>query len=453
MSHKTKNYFFYSFLVILVSIGFFQCLKLVLPDRLFTDTASASDGIVIDSLALKAMSMSSDTTFVPIDTTTAINDTLIDKIQIKSTGNTEGYSNLIHFYEKLYQLESGQKGKVRVAYFSDSMTDGDLIVQDIRNAYQTKFGGEGVGFVGITSLSATSRYSISHQYSKNWLNQSFLSSKRPKRPFGIDGQVAFGTNEWVKFKANDMPHSTKLNNPTLFYGSSSNMRASISVRIAKDSILNYPLESTNLLNTKKIEGNLKNITLSFESADSIPFYGVNFDDGVGVHIDNYSIRGNSGLPLSLFNKDLMNAFDNVLNYDLIILHYGTNVLNYGTTDYSWYNTRMTDVVNHLKQCFPKADILIVSVGDRAVKKDLNFVTDKAVEPLIKAQKKYAENTRSAFINLYLLMGGRGSMVQWVNSSMANKDYTHFNSKGAKKIANLIYGELDNGYEEYKEIIK
>lgn len=46
------------------------------------------------------------------------------------------------------------------------MTDGDMIVKDLRSDFQAKYGGNGVGFVSITSESAASRSSITHQYSK-----------------------------------------------------------------------------------------------------------------------------------------------------------------------------------------------------------------------------------------------------------------------------------------------
>ena len=36
---------------------------------------------------------------------------------------------------------------------------------------------------------------------------------------------------------------------------------------------------------------------------------------------------------------------------------------------------------------------------------------------------------------------------------ANKDYTHFNYKGAKKIAGMLYDQLNNGYETYKILRK
>ncbi len=53
------------------------------------------------------------------------------------------------------------------------------------------------------------------------------------------------------------------------------------------------------------------------------------------------------------------------------------------------------------------------------------------------------------------MGGDGSMVKWVENvpARANKDYTHFNHRGAKEAANLIFTQLNQGYETYKGLRK
>ena len=189
----------------------------------------------------------------------------------------------------------------------------------------------------------------------------------------------------------------------------------------------------------------------FKEADSIPIYGFNFDDGKGVHVDNFSSRGNSGLPLSTFNVDLMHDFQEQLGYDLIILHYGTNVLNYGSLNYNWYEKRMKKTVEHLKACFPGVAILVVSTADKATKYDLEMKTDSAVVPLTTAQKLYAIASESGFVNLYMLMGGDGSMIQWVEEmpAKANKDYTHFNFRGAKEVANMLYNQINEGYQQYK----
>lgn len=449
MGDRKGQYFVKSFLTIVLAVLAFSFFKDQLPSRLFPENAASGGNVVIDSLALAAMAGDSIAVLEP----DSLNcDSLGIQLKIVASDNSNGFGHLLGFFQKLYQLETSKQGKVRIAYFSDSMTDGDLIVQDIRKLYQDSYGGKGVGFVGITSLSASSRASITHQYSDNWIIQSFLNTNRPKRAFGIDGQVEFvpqSQSSWLKFADNDAANT----HATLLYGSSSNSKAAVSVSIDKDTTIAYQLSTNNIVNALETPAFSKSLKFSFSKADSIPFYGVNFDNGRGVHVDNFSMRGNSGLPLSTLSTDLMNALDKVLGYDLIVLHYGTNVLGYATRDYSWYNNKMANVVNHLKTCFPNASILIVSTADRAVKYDMAMQTDKAVEPLIAAQKKYAEATRSGFINLYMLMGGSGSMAKWVNEnpSLANKDYTHFNRRGAEKVGKLIYDEINRGYTQYKRL--
>jgi lysophospholipase L1-like esterase len=112
---------------------------------------------------------------------------------------------------------------------------------------------------------------------------------------------------------------------------------------------------------------------------------------------------------------------------------------------------MEKVVAHLQECFPGASILVVSTADKSTKYEMEMKTDSAVIPLNTSQKRYAIKSQASFVNLYTLMGGDGSMVQWVEQepSRANKDYTHFNHRGAKEAANLVYTQLNQGYEAYK----
>src|SRR5690606_10078631 len=121
-------------------------------------------------------------------------------------------------------------------------------------------------------------------------------------------------------------------------------------------------------------------------------------------------------------------------------------------NYSWYEKAMTRVINHLRICFPNASFLIVSTADKSTKYGMEMKTDSAVVPLVSTQQRYAEKTRSGFVNLYLLMGGEGSMVKWVEEepALGNKDYTHFNTKGSQKIAQFIFDELKKEYELFKQ---
>lgn len=452
----TRNYFVYIFFTLLFSVSYFLFFKKVLPERLFPDTQIQGPNIAIDSLALVAMNADTIQNATADSSYMALNDSASTRYEFSLDENMEGHSYISSFYDKLYALENSKEKNqsIRIAYFGDSMTDADYIVQDMRRLFQQKYGGQGVGFVGITSQSAQSRYSVSHKYSKNWNTKSFLKKHIKGTLLGIDGQVSFAESGSVtiEYKANGWANCEQLNNPTLFFGKSTNDSAYVSIYLSKDSLSKINLAPTSLLNTAQLGNTTKKLKLGFHHADSIPFYGVDFSSKQGVHVDNFSMRGNSGLPLSLLNVGLMNSFDEKLHYDLIILQYGANILSYGTTDYSWYEKQMSLVVMHLRKCFPHADIIIVSVADKASKVDMEMKTDKAVVPLMKAQKYCAERTGAGFINLYNLMGGENSMVKWVDEkpTLATKDYTHFNISGSKKIAGLIFTEIENGYENHKK---
>lgn len=457
---NTSKYFFQSLAVVVVSTLSFLAFKTFLPKKLFSEDIASSKNIVVDSLLLEAIAEDGD-----LKSEDTLSNITIDykvtngvKFPTETFDDYTGNQYLVTFFEKLFQLETKKEGNVRIAYFGDSMTDGDLIVKDFRTYLQEKFGGQGVGFVNITSESASSRSSVTHEFSGNWKTQSYLKVKRPSRAFGVNGHVFFANDTanvaWVKYKATKTKFASELPRPTLFYGSSSNKDGKVFF-VDGDTIVKK-LTPNNTLNTLTLsEGSLKNLKVNFKKADSIPIYGFNFDDGKGVHVDNFSNRGNSGLPLGSFDINTMRAFHAKLDYDLIVLQYGANVLNYGTLDYTWYEKRMTKVVNHLKECFPGVAILIVSTADKSTKYDLEMKTDSAVVPLNRAQKKYAIKSEASFVNMYTLMGGDGSMVKWVEEvpSKANKDYTHFNHRGAKEAANLIFTQLNQGYETYKALRK
>ena len=457
---NTSKYFFQTLIVVIVSGLSFLAFKTFLPKKLFSEDIASSKNIVVDSLLLEAIAEDGDLKSEDTLTNITIDYKITNGVKFP-TETFEDYTGnqyLVTFFEKLFQLETKKEGNVRIAYFGDSMTDGDLIVKDFRTYLQEKFGGQGVGFVNITSESAASRSSITHEFSGNWKTQSYLKVKRPSNPFGVNGHVFYANDTanvaWVKYKANKTRFASELPRPTLFYGSSSNKEGKVFF-VAGDTIVKK-LTPNNTLNTLTLsEGSLKNLKVNFKKADSIPIYGFNFDDGKGVHVDNFSNRGNSGLPLGSFDINTMRAFHAKLDYDLIVLQYGANVLNYGTLDYTWYEKRMAKVVNHLKECFPGVAILIVSTADKSTKYDLEMKTDSAVVPLNRAQKKYAIKSEASFVNMYTLMGGDGSMVKWVEEvpSKANKDYTHFNHRGAKEAANLIFTQLNQGYETYKALRK
>lgn len=362
-----------------------------------------------------------------------------------------GINHLNRFFEKLYELEQSKKAKVRIAYYGDSMIDGDLIVQDFRSALQNRFGGLGVGFVPIQSESARSRYSVKHYTLGNWKEDNFMKGSADSIPYGINGAVFFPVDATarVHYVASGIKNAYQLNSPRLFYGSG-NKDAVLKVTEEKDNSATYILlNGTQSFNSVPIStSNLRKIQLDFSNAQNTPIYGMDFSNHTGIAVDGFSNRGNSGLPLSLLNISQMQKFDQSLSYDLIILQFGANVLTRKSKNYNWYYNRMTQVVHHLKQAFPEADVLILGTADKGTKLDDIVKTDSSVVKLLRSQQQYALKTQSSFISLFHLMGGVNTMPIWSDQKLANKDFTHFSPQGSRKIGGMIYEELMNGYSAF-----
>lgn len=148
---------------------------------------------------------------------------------------------------------------------------------------------------------------------------------------------------------------------------------------------------------------------------------------------------------------MLRQFNEQRPYDLIILEYGLNVATERGRNYDNYQKGLLTSIEHLKNCFPQASILLLSVGDRDYKtEDGELRTMPGVKNLIRYQQNIAAESGIAFWNMFEAMGGEGSMANLVHAkpSMANYDYTHINFRGGKHLAGLLYETLIYGKEQY-----
>jgi len=382
-----------------------------------------------------------------------------DKTNILEFGN-DSTSGLSRFFASLVRTKKG-KGKTRIAYFGDSMIEGDLISQDLRSLFQKMFGGDGVGYMPVTSIVSGFRQTIIHSFSKNWTEYNMLGGAKADHPIGITGHVFVpvstatandsvpGANaSWVKYTAVKQDHLNSFYNIKMYYGNSDANNYVYTANGAKK------LDGTNTVNELVLHSGYasQSINVSFQARNEMNVYGFSIDSDTGVFVDNLSFRGNSGMPLTKMSYNVMTGLNKFLDYDLVILQYGVNVVNHRVKDYSFYEKGMSAVVQHIRSCFPNTSILVISAGDKGYRDKGEMVTDPAVPLVVAAQKAVAEDNNCAFWNMYEAMGGDKSMVQWVEGDTvyANKDYTHFNFRGAKRIGTMLYNKLISGYGDFKK---
>ena len=96
---------------------------------------------------------------------------------------------------------------------------------------------------------------------------------------------------------------------------------------------------------------------------------------------------------------MLKQFNRQRPYDLIILEYGLNVATERGRNYDNYQKGLITAIEHLKECFPQAGILLLSVGDRDSKNENGELrTMPGVKNLIRYQQNIAAESGIAFWN-------------------------------------------------------
>ncbi|MEI9944237.1 MAG: hypothetical protein WDN26_08410 [Chitinophagaceae bacterium] len=352
-------------------------------------------------------------------------------------------SSINGFLQKLDELKHGQKRKVRIAYFGDSMIEGDLLTQTLRKLLQQMFGGNGVGFVPITSQVSKFRQTATADYSSGWQDENFKEGKTNK--LYLSGHLFRSSGDWVQIRDQTIPTDSVVLEKSLICGNTSQ---TINVTVNGGS---FPVHADNLCNRIVIAKDKSTLLKLSVANEQLPVYGVSFESESGIFVDNFSFRGITGIEFARIDSTFLSAVAQNNPYDLIIFQYGVNLLfRPNDKNFNWYAKAMLPIIRKLKHCFPSSDFIVASCADRAFRYGGAYQSAIGIDSLIKIQALLAYETGSSFYNQYESMGGRNSIVEWANMkpSLANRDYVHPNHRGAEILANYLFEAMMNEYKKY-----
>ena len=324
---------------------------------------------------------------------------------------------------------------VRVAFLGDSFIEGDIMVADFRSGMQKEFGGRGVGFVPVTSVAAQFRPTV-EQRASGWTTWSMLTDH--EHGYTLSGMMfeANEENASIHVKTTKRyPELQTFSSLKLIYEQNKNTEMRLVCNASADT-LQEMLPATSIVTQYELEGMCTAM-----------------EDHSGVVVDNFSLRGNSGMILERLDVSRCQALNKIRPYDLIVLQYGLNVVSDNVMNYGWYSSRMVKVINHIQLCFPEADILMLGVSDRSRQDDGEFETMPAVLALLHAQRQAAKKAGVPFWNVFGAMGGENSMVRFVELNWASKDYTHLSFRGGREIADALLKALLSEKDFYDEAEK
>lgn len=366
----------------------------------------------------------------------------------------------------LAALNNATKGArpVRVLHYGDSQLEGDRITSYLRNKFQLKWGGGGTGLVPIIDVGPS--FSVDREPSDNWKRYSVMERQKPAlghERYGalwsfcrytpamadtliVDSVLSEGSILFRKVKR-AYGRSQQYSKCRVFFGHN---KRPVTLEVSIDGSVpeSKEYEASNGLRIADFSlGSPSSVKLTFKGADSPEVYGVSFESANGVVLDNIAARGAGGTELRKIDKGLLRVMYDALDVKLLILQYGGNAIPHieDAASADEYGSWLGSQIIAMKKLCPGAPVILIGPSDMSIKEGTAWITRPFVEEVNAALKKHALANGAAYFDLYTAMGGRNSMVSWVEADppLAAPDYTHFSPQGASKMAELFCTALFN----------
>lgn len=335
-------------------------------------------------------------------------------------------------------LNSGRLA--RIAVVGDSYIEGDIFTQDLREHFQSAYGGEGVGYVNMHSDFPGFRRSVK-QGGSGW--KTFAANKKADKEYLYLAEhysVPTGTATSTYEGSSAYEHTKSWSRSRFLFISPEDI--TISVKTDGQEWEERNIAGSDSVQCIEIAQKVSNLGIK-TSAPSLIGLGVWLDGTTGVSLDCMSSRGFSGITLTRINPRLCSEMSEFINYDLIILEFGINAMSAKQTDYSIYSSRMVNVINHVRSCYPHADILLMGVGDRGERHGSQVKSMTSAPYMISAQRDAARRAHCMFWDTREAMGGEDAVVTWSSTGLINKDYIHLTHKGGGRLADELFNAIQH----------
>ena len=391
----------------------------------------------------------------------------VDKILVDNTSDTTGKKQddgivgfeygseakeqLDSFFLALDSLKQTDNTSIRILHYGDSQIEGDRISGYLRKKLQKTFGGHGQGEIPMYSLSQIK--GVIYNYSSDW---EFHSIIQPQAGYNRYGTMMSSIKALADSAVTELNFACPTDCELTIYFASPDKESRLKISDRQKDLLEINIPQTASLQQESIRLTAQSRYLRIEADAGTELYGMDLSDGNGLYLDNISLRGSSGWGIRQCNKTILETMANDLHVRLVIMQFGVNAIpqkeNKIIKDYTFYKTEFAKQLKYLHETLPDAAIIVVGVSDRSIRQGDNYITNPNVFKLRQAQKEAALENGCIFWDLFEAMGGENSMPAWVlrDEPLANKDFIHFNNKGAEYVATMFLNALRKEYKASRQ---
>lgn len=344
---------------------------------------------------------------------------------------------------------------VRVMHYGDSQIELDRMSSVLRQRLQELFGGTGPGM--IPPVQTVPSISVSQQ---DWNLTPYTvygdstTRRAAHRRYGV--MTRFSTvrgNASVSFMRTNS--SLAMENVKQFTEVSVLLRPDTTGTVVSLSVD----DKTELADTLRYDGKVQRVTWKLPSAvrrGTVRFsgradvYALLLDGGPGVAVDNVPLRGCSGTIFTGIERESMAQSFALLGTRLILLQFGGNRMPSVSKpeSISTYMKEISRQIAYFRRVAPEAVLLFVGPSDMSRSYDGRMDTWKGLPALNDSLRMTVLRNGVAYWDMFRVMGGEGSMVQYVqhNPPLAGTDYIHFTHAGAQQIGGALATSLQMCYE-------
>lgn len=357
-------------------------------------------------------------------------------------------SQFMNFYKKIDELREGKRKQVTVIHFGGSHIQAGFWTEVLMDGFQGlgNFNGGGTFIFPFKIVKTNSPHFFKSFTTGKWERKRSALAKEMCDNLGMSGMAGITNDSANTFGFNLLKnnHHQNFNSLRVYH----NFNPSFEFSIANQTDLHFVRKDF------MKEGYSEFVFETF--IDSVNFNLVRKDTlvknfmlkGFSIESSNpgfyYAAIGVNGASTSSYLR-CQSFVDELATIppDLVIFSLGVNDTHDRDFSKQEFKQNYDSLVKLVKSVSPECAVLYTTTTD-------NWMNRKTPNKRpIKAQEAFFEmmqEQNAAVYDLYAVMGGYRSIYKWYKAGLAAKDRVHFNGRGYRILAGLMFEAIDKSYK-------